>query len=163
MGVFMAISSRKLLLIPAVPGLALSGGFLLQACVSPRGGGGGGGGGDDDDAAASILGNWYLTRYGSYAYPSTYTYDGCTSTTTRRLTVEGDFDAEWRSDNVATGAGCSTAYDGSHTYDGTWEELAPGAWRMEFPDALATWTCTLDTDELECENADGTVLEFERS
>ena len=157
---------KSILLIPAVPALALGGALSLEGCTPVRRGSGGGSGGDDDDATDNtddgIVGDWELRRYGGYTYPIESTYSGCTTTTAYVMSVEADGDVEFAG-GTSYSDGCEYDYNYPPTiYDGSWEELGTGVWRIDLSESIGVLTCTRDSTELECEGGDGDVIEFEQ-
>ena len=123
--------------------------------------------------APSIMGEWELTEVDGYELQNSYTYGDCTATATRGLTLNFD---ERDGDKVLgeatstyayaiTGANCSytDSYSDSYEYDLEAEMDSDKVWEIEIEDVGTDLECTIDGDEMDCEDDDGLDVTFERS
>ena len=151
----------KRIFVKTIP---LVGAISLAGCTPIRSGGGGNSGDDDDSTSGDpVVGSWELrtSTYGetTYDYPTSYEYEGCT--TTNEMTLD-----------LVTSGGLlqtyTTTFDGTceysapyiSTYSGTWELLSNALYRIRW-DEDYDYNCSLAANDLACAN-EGLLLGFRR-
>ena len=116
---------------------------------------------------SSIDGSWDLTRVisegSTYNYPvtATETYDGITYTSvvslgmvidkdeTATITQMYSYSVTGQSDEIET-----------YTYNGSWSKGDNKTYGITFSEMDLNMTCTLEDDDLDCDDGDGTQIIF---
>ena len=121
----------------------------------------------------TIMGEWELTELGGYELEESRSDGECTVTVSTGLTLEFD---ERDGDKVlgeatrtysytVVGENCSytdDSYSEDYEYDLEAEMDSDKVWEIEIEDVATELECTIDGDEMECEDDNGTEVTFER-
>jgi hypothetical protein len=128
-------------------------------------------------SSGGLMGEWLLTGmeidgedYSAYLAGQSYTYDGCTYTYTYRMSLEfddrkgatytGQFTQAYSYSYSGTCG--SESYSESYSYNAEAEKQSKGEYKIGIDDEDLNLDCTLEEDELACED-DGDELTFERN